>query len=123
MPLPGSGNVLNYMLNILDGYDDLNVNDSLSWHRIVESMKHGYGLRTQLGDPSFVPGIGRTLQKLMNKNYAAFIRDSILDNQTFSEFADYGAIFSNEEDHGTAHVSILAPNGDAVSATSTINYV
>ena len=25
-------------------------------------------------------------------------------------------------DHGTAHIAILAPNGDAVSVTSTINY-
>ncbi|XP_058811683.1 glutathione hydrolase 1 proenzyme-like [Topomyia yanbarensis] len=123
MPLPGSGHVLNYMLNILDGYDDLNVNDPLTWHRIVESFKHGYGLRTKLGDPPFVPGIEESLRKLTNKNYAAFIRDGILDDSTFSDYEHYGAMFSNEEDHGTAHISVLAPNGDAVSATSTINYV
>ncbi|XP_058442717.1 scoloptoxin SSD14-like [Malaya genurostris] len=123
MPLPGSGHVLNYMLNIIDGYDDLNINDPLTWHRIVESFKHGYGLRTQLGDPPFVPGIENSLNKLTNKNYAAFVRDGILDDTTFSDFEHYGAVFSNEEDHGTAHISVLGLNGDAVSATTTINYV
>ncbi|XP_053694328.1 glutathione hydrolase 1 proenzyme-like [Sabethes cyaneus] len=123
MPLPGSGHVLNYMLNILDGYNNLDANDPLTWHRIVESFKNGYGLRTKLGDPPFVPGIEESLRKLTNKNYAAFIRDGILDNTTFSSFEHYGAEFANEEDYGTAHVSILAPNGDAVAATSTINYV
>lgn len=123
MPLPGAGNVLNYMLNIIDGYDQLDVKDPLTWHRVVESFKHGYGLRTQLGDPPFVPGIEETVRKLTNKNYAAFIRDGILDNATFQDYKHYGAIFSNEQDHGTAHVSIIAPNGDAVSVTSTVNYI
>uniref|UniRef100_A0A1Q3FF50 Putative gamma-glutamyltransferase n=1 Tax=Culex tarsalis TaxID=7177 RepID=A0A1Q3FF50_CULTA len=123
MPAPGSGHVLNYMLNILDGYESLDAKDPLTWHRIIESFKHGYGIRTQLGDPPFVPGIEESLRKLSNKNYAAFIRDGILDNKTFSDYEHYGAIFSNQEDHGTAHISVLAPNGDAVAATSTVNYV
>ncbi|XP_055587958.1 glutathione hydrolase 1 proenzyme-like [Uranotaenia lowii] len=122
MPLPGSGHVLNYMLNILDGYDELR-NDPLTWHRIVEAFKHGYGLRTHLGDPAFVPGIEELIRKLTNKNYAAFVRDGIWDNKTFQEYEHYGAEYFNEEDHGTAHVSILAPNGDAVAVTSTINYI
>jgi gamma-glutamyltranspeptidase len=34
----------------------------------------------------------------------------------------YGAAFlESASDHGTAHVSVLAANGDAVAATSTIN--
>ncbi|XP_021704343.1 gamma-glutamyltranspeptidase 1 isoform X2 [Aedes aegypti] len=123
MPLPGSGHVLNYMLNIIDGYDQLDKNDPLTWHRIVEAFKHGYGLRTKLGDPPFVPGVEELLRKLTNENYAAFIRDGIFDNMTFSNYEHYGAEFANEVDSGTAHISVLAPNGDAVAATSTINYV
>lgn len=123
MPAPGSGHVLNYMLNILDGYDELDAKDPLTWHRIIESFKHAYGIRTQLGDPPFVPGIEESLRKLTNKNYAAFIRDGILDNETYSDYEHYGAVFANEEDHGTAHISVLAPNGDAVAATSTVNYI
>ncbi|XP_053677505.1 glutathione hydrolase 1 proenzyme-like [Anopheles nili] len=123
IPLPGSGPVLNYMLNILDNYDDLRQNDPLSWHRIVESFKHGYGLRTRLGDAPFVPGIEEELHKLSSKAYAQYIAETIANDATHSEYKHYGAEFSSEEDHGTAHVAVLAPNGDAVSITSTINYV
>ena len=45
----------------------------------------------------------------------------IEDNKTYNNASHYGAVFYTPEDHGTAHVSILAENGDAVSVTSTIN--
>lgn len=45
----------------------------------------------------------------------------IKDNSTSSNPRDYGAVFFNPEDHGTAHLSVLAENGDAVSVTSSIN--
>ena len=33
----------------------------------------------------------------------------------------YNPVFSINWDHGTAHLSVLGPGGDAVSITSTIN--
>ena len=45
----------------------------------------------------------------------------IEDDKTYNNASHYGAVFYTPEDHGTAHVSILAENGDAVSVTSTIN--
>ena len=44
-----------------------------------------------------------------------------LDDNTMTDPSEYGAVYYTPDDHGTAHVSILAANGDAVSATSTIN--
>uniref|UniRef100_A0A182Q6K4 Gamma-glutamyltransferase n=1 Tax=Anopheles farauti TaxID=69004 RepID=A0A182Q6K4_9DIPT len=121
-PLPGSGPVLNYMLNIVDNFaGKLRQGDPLSWHRIVESFKHGYGLRTRLGDPGFVAGIEAELEKLSSKAYAEYIAETIHDARTNADYAHYGAEFATEQDLGTAHVSVLAPNGDAVAVTSTIN--
>ncbi len=46
----------------------------------------------------------------------------INDTATQSDLGVYGAAFLKAaSDHGTAHVSVLAANGDAVAATSTIN--
>ena len=54
-PLPGSGVILSFMINILKGF--LNLTEKLSpinVQRIVESFKYGYGRRTELGDTSFI---------------------------------------------------------------------
>ncbi|XP_055526695.1 glutathione hydrolase 1 proenzyme-like isoform X3 [Wyeomyia smithii] len=122
-PLPGSGPLVNFMLNILDGYEDLYAENPLTWHRIVESFKFGYGLRTRAGDPNFINEFGDLQQNLTSPRFASYVRSKIVDNQTFSDYVHYGAEYANIEDQGTAHVSILAPNGDAVSATGTINYL
>ncbi|KFB46133.1 hypothetical protein ZHAS_00014179 [Anopheles sinensis] len=123
IPLPGSGPILNYMLNILDNFGDMRQGDPLSWHRLVESFKHGYGRRTRLGDPPFVRGIEDELHKLASKTYARYIYETMSDNSTRSDFEHYGAEFANVPDQGTAHVSILAPNGDAIAVTSTVNSI
>uniref|UniRef100_A0A182SZG7 Gamma-glutamyltransferase n=1 Tax=Anopheles maculatus TaxID=74869 RepID=A0A182SZG7_9DIPT len=122
--VPGSGTVQNFMLRILDGYTDMKPNDSLTWHRIVESMKFAYGLRTRIGDPVFTPEAVETIQNLTDPHFATNIRNKMIDDdRTHNDFVYYGAEFADVEDKGTAHICVLAPNGDAVSATSTINYL
>ncbi|XP_001648753.2 gamma-glutamyltranspeptidase 1 [Aedes aegypti] len=121
MPLPGSGSIAINILNILDGYENLQADDPLTWHRVVESFKHAYGLRTRVGDPDFVPEIQELVQNLTSKDFATLVREKIDSNRTFTDYQYYGAEFSEEEDHGTAHISVLAPNGDAVAMTGTIN--
>ena len=74
-----------------------------------------------------------------NKEWANEVARQIHDNYTSNDESYYNATFYQEEDHGTAHVSVLAPNGwkkesldlillnyfflsgDAVAITSTIN--
>ncbi|XP_055533059.1 scoloptoxin SSD14-like [Wyeomyia smithii] len=119
--LPGGGTILVHMLNVLAGYDDLDLDDPKTWHRLVETFKHAYGVRTRLGDPPFVTGIEELIRNLTSLDYADYIRDKIDDYRTYTDYKFYGADFTTSEDHGTAHVSVLAPNGDAVSVTSTIN--
>lgn len=58
MPLPGSGVVLTFILNMLNEFlDRINYDSLTNWQRIVESFKFAYGRRTELGDPDFVTGI------------------------------------------------------------------
>lgn len=53
--------------------------------------------------------------------FAFQIRASIEDNRTYQDYQHYGANYTSVDDHGTAHISVLAQNGDAISVTSTIN--
>ncbi|KAL7742787.1 hypothetical protein ACLKA6_019599 [Drosophila palustris] len=118
-PLPTSGAVLIFILNVMKPLYSSDYNRY--WHRLIETFKHAYGHRTNLGDIHFEPSIGETYANLVDPDFAAEMRKLILDDVTFTDMSYYGANFSNVEDHGTAHISVIAPNGDAVSVTSTIN--
>ncbi|KRT82786.1 hypothetical protein AMK59_4303, partial [Oryctes borbonicus] len=121
-PLPGSGAIMAFIMNILKGFLLYGDGESITnLQRMVESFKYGYGRRTELGDQKFVPGIEDLIANLTSEDYALAIRGDIRDNVTFNDPAHYGANTTLVEDHGTAHISILAPNGDAVSVTGTIN--
>lgn len=88
---------------------------------MIEAFKYAFAKRSFLGDKNFVPGIEEVVGNLTSTDYADFIRSMIDDTRTYNDYAHYGANFSFADTHGTAHISVLAPNGDAVAATSTIN--
>ncbi|XP_017869818.1 PREDICTED: gamma-glutamyltranspeptidase 1 [Drosophila arizonae] len=118
-PLPSSGAVLAFILNVMEPMY-VSSRDKY-WHRLIETYKHAFGYRTKLGDIHFEPSVREIYKDLINPKFAAKIRKLILDDRTFEDISYYGANYSNVEDHGTAHISVLAPNGDAISVTSTIN--
>ena len=49
VPAPGSGPVLLSIMNILEGYDLKQDNES--YHRILEAFKFGYAYKEKLADP------------------------------------------------------------------------
>lgn len=51
-PLPSSGSILVYMLNILQDILDSDISVK-NYHRIAEAFKHAYAKRTRLGDMDF----------------------------------------------------------------------
>jgi gamma-glutamyltranspeptidase/glutathione hydrolase/leukotriene-C4 hydrolase len=61
------------------------------------------------------------LDTLQSKDYGNQIRHNISDNRTYTNPGYYGTVNFSVDDHGTAHISIIAPNGDAASITSTVN--
>nr|CAH7752524.1 unnamed protein product [Callosobruchus chinensis] len=106
-PPPGGGVLLGFILNILDGYgfnrDSIDgvENTVTTFHRMIEAFKYAYAQRTELGDLHFNNISGPTQDK---------IRLKIKDNSTSLDPKEYGAVVYNTDDHGTAHLSILAQN-------------
>ncbi|XP_065333589.1 scoloptoxin SSD14-like isoform X2 [Cloeon dipterum] len=126
VPPPGSGVLLTLILNILDHYQ-LNdksmstLQDSITtYHRITEAFKFAFARRGELGDTDFV-SINDLLGNLTSKDYAKELKSKIEDDVTSQDPSHYGAVKISTEDHGTAHISVLAENGDAVSVTSSVN--
>ncbi len=58
---------------------------------------------------------------MTNADFAESLRLKIWDNQTFPNYTHYGDFYANSSQQGTSHLSVIAENGDAVSATTTIN--
>ena len=58
---------------------------------------------------------------MTNAEFAESVRKEIWDNRTFTDYRYYGDFYHNASHEGTSHLSVIAENGDAVSATTTIN--
>lgn len=115
---PSSGPILTFILNILEGYG-MKERSTLFYHRLIESFKFAYAKRSELGDPLKV-NVTELINKLMSKTYADTIRSRIHDNKTFS-FEYYGGTWLDKYKTGTAHLSVVGLDGDAVALTSTVN--
>ena len=59
-------------------------------------------------------------KEMLNQTTGDRLRHKIWDNMTHDNVSYYTESFS-DTDYGTTHLAVLAPNGDAVSVTTTIN--
>lgn len=123
MPPPSSGGVhVVEILNILEGFPlaELGQNSAAALHLMAESMKLAYADRSKyLGDPDFthVPLAGLT-----SKQYAAQLRAKINpDRARPAKDIAPGDPIPYESDQ-TMHFSVVDADGDAVSATQTLNF-
>ncbi len=125
-PPPSSGVLIPFIMRVMRGFvlpkknvfENLKIS-GLFYHRLIETFKHAFAARSLLGDESYEE-IDSVLKKLSDDNFINEIRAKISDNRTFS-FDYYENKYLNKEDHGTAHLSVMAKNGDAVSLTQTVN--
>lgn len=118
-PLPATGFLVAFTLKVLDG---LKMDESaLSVHRIIETFKYAFASRTKMGDPQFEDGVQSIVDELLSDENVENVRQIIDDERTHQDYQHYGAVYSFKMDHGTANMNILAPNGDAISVTSSLN--
>ncbi|XP_033627886.1 glutathione hydrolase 1 proenzyme-like [Asterias rubens] len=123
-PPPGSGAVFSLAMNILEGYKlspasmANTENAILTTHRMVESFKFAYAGRSFLGDEDFVD-VKELVANMTSQAYADSLRAHIDDND--SHDPSYYTSYFNRPDSGTAHLSVVDGNGNAVSVTSTVN--
>ncbi|KAL5276837.1 hypothetical protein ACFFRR_002197 [Megaselia abdita] len=126
VPPVGSGVIVGKILNILKGYNFTHksianeTQTGLTLHRLIEAFKFGYAKRWELGDMRY-NDVRQLLSDCTNNELAADIMRKINDSQTSDDPHFYEALFDSTRENGTSHLSFLAPNGDAVSVTSSVN--
>ncbi|KAJ8483665.1 hypothetical protein OPV22_016150 [Ensete ventricosum] len=122
MPPPSSGTLgMSLVLNILGSYKSSDaVEGLLGVHRLIEALKHMFGLRMNLGDPDFVD-VDEYVSDMLSSSFAHTLRQKIDDSTTF-EPSYYLARWSQLRDHGTSHLCVVDADRNAVSLTTTVNW-
>ncbi|NXP62552.1 GGT5 hydrolase, partial [Chloropsis cyanopogon] len=127
---PMGGAVLMFILKVLEEYKfhkaslETPEEKVQTYHYIAEALKFGNMLRPHMSDPAFsaaqVP-----VGTLLSDRFAELARQRInaRGDHPLSHYSLLESLYKdNHRSLGTSHISVLAADGSAVSATSTINY-
>jgi gamma-glutamyltranspeptidase/glutathione hydrolase len=119
-PSSSGGVILIEMLNILEGFEDIAADEARRLHLAVEAMKLAYADRAAfLGESG---NLEAPLARLLSKAYAAELRGRI-DPEHARPAAEIGrARLPQLEGANTTHFSVMDRFGNAVSATTTLNF-
>ncbi|NXN93545.1 GGT5 hydrolase, partial [Rhinopomastus cyanomelas] len=127
---PMGGAVLLFILKILEEYHLREASLATleekieTYHRIAEALKFGNMLKPHMSDPAFSDAKG-TVEAMLSDKIADLVRHRI-DARGDHPLGHYNLLESihdqSYKSKGTSHISVLAADGSAVSATSTINY-
>ncbi|XP_053136361.1 glutathione hydrolase 5 proenzyme isoform X2 [Hemicordylus capensis] len=126
-PQPAAGPLILFILNVLKGFNftkeymSTPVRKAEAFHYIAETLKFANGQRAKVEDLEFSKIKEGIVRALISEPFADHIR------QLIDERGDHSASHYNNPQlrmasFGTAHVSVVAADGSAVSVTSTINH-
>ncbi|NXW86548.1 GGT5 hydrolase, partial [Alopecoenas beccarii] len=127
---PMGGAVLMFILKILEVYKLHEASLATpkekveTYHRIAEALKFGNMLKSSMSDPAFSKA-QVTVGTMLSDKIAELARSRIDDrgDHPLSHYNLLESIYNHGyKSKGTSHISVLAADGSAVSATSTINY-
>ncbi|KAM0445415.1 hypothetical protein ACHAQK_001621 [Fusarium lateritium] len=119
---PSSGAVALAALNILDGYDFLGnpsrVNDTT--YLTDEAFKFSYGMRSNLGDPSYVKNLEEYQAQMCSNTTAQEVRAKLNGRPLkLSEYDPKG--LESLDTPGTSHIVTMDESGLAITLTTTVN--
>lgn len=122
-PPPAGGIVLSLILNVLKEFYMKSSSlapdqETLFYHRYIEAFKFANGLKKHIRDPQFT---SENMKRFTEESFAERIRSLISSEGTHNP--EYYNITPHLDSMGTTHLSVLAPDGSAVSVTSTINHI
>ncbi|KAM6119904.1 glutathione hydrolase 5 proenzyme [Phoenicopterus ruber ruber] len=127
---PMGGAVLMFILKILEEYKLHEASLATpkekvkTYHRIAEALKFGNMLKSHMSDPAFSEA-QVTVGTMLSDELAELARSRIDDrgDHPLNHYNLLESIYNHRyKSKGTSHISVLAADGSAVSATSTINY-
>lgn len=122
--VPSSGVVVSFALNILEHlrfkklYNN-GIPRELQLHYIIETLKHAFAHRMQLGDSMTDD---TAIKQMLKKDYASLIGDKIVDDKTFDWSYYLLKQTQSINDQGTTHLSVVDKDLNVVSFTSTVNW-
>ncbi|XP_050174804.1 glutathione hydrolase 5 proenzyme isoform X1 [Myiozetetes cayanensis] len=127
---PMGGAVLMFILKVLEDYKLHEASLATpekkveTYHHIAEALKFGNMLRPHMSDPAFSRA-QVTVGTMLSDRIVELARHRIdaRGDHPLSHYSLLESIYNGEyRSMGTSHISVLAADGSAVSATSTINY-
>ncbi|XP_009569627.2 glutathione hydrolase 5 proenzyme [Cuculus canorus] len=127
---PMGGAVLMFILKLLEEYKLQEASLATpkekveTYHRIAEALKFGNMLKPQMSDPAFSES-QVTVGAVLSDEIVKLARGRIDDygDHPLDHYNLLGSIHNHRyRSKGTSHISVLAADGSAVSATSTINF-
>ncbi|XP_050570232.1 glutathione hydrolase 5 proenzyme [Cygnus atratus] len=127
---PMGGAVLLFILKILEAYKFNEASLATpkdkeeTYHLIAETLKFSNMLRPHMSDPAFSDA-QVTVETLLSDKTAEHVRSKIdaCGDHPLNYYNLWESIYNHRyKSMGTSHISVLAADGSAVSATSTINY-